>query len=53
MSNNALITLTNPRSTAAEAYRTLRTNIEFSSVDEQLRTLLVTSPAPAEDKSAA
>jgi capsular exopolysaccharide synthesis family protein len=53
MSNNALITLTNPRSTAAEAYRTLRTNIEFSSVDEQLRTLLVTSPAPADDKSAA
>ena len=53
MSNNTLITLTNPRSTAAEAYRTLRTNIEFSSVDEQLRTLLVTSPAPADDKSAA
>ncbi len=52
MSNDALITLTDPGSTAAEAYRTLRTNIEFSSVDEQLRTLLMTSPAPIDDKSA-
>jgi capsular exopolysaccharide synthesis family protein len=51
MSTDALITLTSPRSTAAEAYRTLRTNIEFSSVDEQLQTLLVTSPAPSDDKS--
>ncbi|MBN1991974.1 MAG: CpsD/CapB family tyrosine-protein kinase [Anaerolineae bacterium] len=49
--SDTLVTLTNPRSTAAEAYRTLRTNIEFSSVDEQLKTLLVTSPAPADDKS--
>jgi non-specific protein-tyrosine kinase len=52
MSDKTLVTLTNPRATAAEAYRTLRTNIEFSSVDEQLRTLLVTSPAPDDDKSA-
>lgn len=52
MSDNMLVTLTNPQSTAAEAYRTLRTNIEFSSVDEQLQTLLVTSPAPMDDKSA-
>jgi len=51
MSDNALVTLTDPRSAAAEAYRTLRTNIEFSGVDEVLRTLLVTSPAPTDDKS--
>ncbi len=51
MSNDALITLTDPRSVAAEAYRTLRTNIEFSSVDEPLRTLLVTSAAPTDNKS--
>jgi non-specific protein-tyrosine kinase len=50
--SETLITLTHPRSTAAEAYRTLRTNIEFSGVDEKLQTLLVTSPAPADDKSA-
>ncbi len=53
MPSNAIITLTDPRSAAAEAYRTLRTNIEFSSVDEQLKTLLVTSSAPTESKSAA
>lgn len=52
MPSNAIITLTDPRSAAAEAYRTLRTNIEFSSVDESLRTLLVTSSAPSDDKSA-
>lgn len=53
MSNDAIITLSDPRSAAAEAYRTLRTNIEFSSVDEPLRTLLVTSSAPTENKSVA
>jgi len=50
--SNDIITLTDPGSLAAEAYRTLRTNIEFSGVDEQLRTLLVTSAAPVDDKSA-
>ena len=53
MSNETLITLTNPRSTAAEAYRTLRTNLEFASVDEPLHTLLVTAAGPSEDKSVA
>lgn len=52
MSNDTLITLTDPRSAAAEAYRTLRTSIEFSGVDERLQTLLVTSSAPTEYKSA-
>lgn len=41
-----LITLTDPRSPAAEAYRTLRTNLTFSSLEKPLTTLLVTSPAP-------
>lgn len=47
----ALITLTHPRSPAAEAYRTLRTNLYFSSLDNPLRTLVVTSTAPGEGKS--
>ena len=38
-----LITLTNPRSQAAEAFRTLRTNLTFSSLEHPLTTLLVTS----------
>jgi non-specific protein-tyrosine kinase len=53
MSTDAIITLTDPRSAAAEAYRTLRTNLEFASVDHRLRTLLVTSAAPTDGKSAA
>jgi capsular exopolysaccharide synthesis family protein len=34
-----------------EAYRTLRTNIQFSSVDKPIRSLLVTSSSPGEGKS--
>ncbi len=46
-----LITLRDPRAPAAEAYRTLRTNIQFSSLERTLHTLLVTSSAPDEGKS--
>jgi non-specific protein-tyrosine kinase len=46
-----LIVLRDPRSLAAEAYRTLRTNIQFSSLDRPLHTLLATSTAPDEGKS--
>jgi non-specific protein-tyrosine kinase len=46
-----LITLSDPRSPVSEAYRTLRTNLSFSSLDEPIRTLVVTSPAPDEGKS--
>jgi non-specific protein-tyrosine kinase len=46
-----LITLTDPRSPISEAYRTLRTNLSFYSVDDPIRTLVVTSPAPDEGKS--
>jgi capsular exopolysaccharide synthesis family protein len=51
MSQPDLITLTEPHSAASEAYRTLRTNLEFSSLDHPLRSLLVTSPADNTDKS--
>ncbi len=46
-----LITLTDPRSPAAEAYRTLRTSLEFSSLDHPIHSLLVTSPAADAGKS--
>lgn len=49
--NSRLITLSAPRSPVAEAFRTLRTNIDFSSLDKSLRTLLMTSPSPHEGKS--
>lgn len=51
MATPNLITLTDPRSAAAEAYRTLRTNLMFSSVENPIQTLLVTSPVDGEDKS--
>ena len=46
-----LVTLTDPRSPAAEAYRTLRTSLEFSSLDHPIHSLLVTSPAADAGKS--
>lgn len=46
-----LAVIADPRSPAAEAFRTLRTNIQFSSLDRELRTILVTSPGPREGKS--
>lgn len=46
-----LITITDPRSPVSEAYRTLRTNLQFYSLDHPLHTLVVTSPAPEEGKS--
>lgn len=42
---------TQPRSPVAEAFRTLRTNIGFASVDRPLNTLMVTSASPNEGKS--
>ncbi|HEY52163.1 MAG TPA: CpsD/CapB family tyrosine-protein kinase [Caldilineae bacterium] len=46
-----LITLTDARSPRAEAYRSLRTNLEFSSLDKPLHSLLLSSAAPNEGKS--
>ncbi|MYC96955.1 MAG: CpsD/CapB family tyrosine-protein kinase [Caldilineaceae bacterium SB0661_bin_32] len=46
-----LVTLTAPRSAAAEAYQSLRTNIEFSGLGTDLNSLLVTCPDTETDKS--
>lgn len=46
-----LIVQDNPKSPVSEAYRTLRTNIQFSSFDNELDTILVTSSGPSEGKS--
>lgn len=47
----SLVTVANPRSAVSEAYRVLRTNIQFSSLDRRIRALLVTSTSPEEGKS--
>ena len=38
-------------SIVSEAYRTIRTNLEYSSVDKKLKTIVVTSSEPGEGKS--
>lgn len=40
-----------PKSVAAEAYRSLRTNIQYSSFDKEYKTIVVTSSNPGEGKS--
>jgi len=46
-----LVTQAHAKSPVSEAFRVLRTNIQFASVDNPLRTLLITSSAPSEGKS--
>ncbi len=46
-----LFTVSQPRSLASEAYRTLRTNLQFSSPDRPLRSLVVTSALATEGKT--
>ena len=41
----------NPKSSASEAYRNTRTNIQFSNLDENLNVIAVTSSKPSEGKS--
>ncbi len=46
-----LISMRNPKSPVSEAFRTLRTNIQFSSIDKEIKTIIVTSSSPTEGKS--
>ena len=41
--NRKLIAFTNPRSRVSEQFRTLRTNIHFTSPDGDIRSLVITS----------
>ncbi|MDQ3636625.1 MAG: CpsD/CapB family tyrosine-protein kinase [Actinomycetota bacterium] len=46
-----LVTLLDPLGVAAEAYRTLRTNIFYSVADTPPKVIVMTSPGPQEGKS--
>jgi len=47
----SLITLAQAKSPISEAYRTLRTNVQFTSVDSETKKIMVTSSGPREGKS--
>lgn len=54
MSINQKIDLTaysKPKSVAAEAYRTLRTNLSFAALDKECRSILLTSVSPSDGKT--
>ncbi|UOE93878.1 CpsD/CapB family tyrosine-protein kinase [Alkalihalobacillus sp. LMS39] len=46
-----LITNTKKNSPISEQYRIIRTNIQFASVDKEIKTIIVTSAGPGEGKS--
>ncbi|WP_350020183.1 CpsD/CapB family tyrosine-protein kinase [Priestia flexa] len=47
----SLISHQKPKSPITEQYRTIRTNIQFSNVDSDIRSIMVTSSFPSEGKS--
>jgi capsular exopolysaccharide synthesis family protein len=49
--NTELISYKYPKSSMAEAYRTLRTNLGFASMDNPCRSILFTSTSPRDGKS--
>lgn len=51
MKYEQLTLIKNPKSQTAEAYRTLRTNIQFSSLDQCIKTIVITSSQSGEGKS--
>lgn len=52
MGLSKLIIAEKPKSPISEAYRTLRTNVQFTAVDGEVKKILITSAGPGEGKSA-
>jgi len=50
-SKRKLVAKFDPKSPISEQYRTIRTNILYSSVDEEIRSIMITSSGPGEGKS--
>ncbi|WP_019242613.1 MULTISPECIES: CpsD/CapB family tyrosine-protein kinase [Bacillus] len=49
--NKKLITSLSPKSPISEQYRTIRTNIQFASIDSEIQSIMVTSAEPEAGKS--
>lgn len=45
------VTHRDPKSPISEAFRSVRTNVIFSSVDKEIHSILITSPGPREGKT--
>lgn len=50
-SDSGLVTVAEPRSSTSEAFRVLRTGVQFASIDNPLQVVLVTSATPGEGKT--
>ncbi len=51
LDQSALVTITEPDGTSAEAFRMLRTNLAFMNVDDEMRSVVLTSCLQGEGKS--
>ncbi|WP_027093839.1 CpsD/CapB family tyrosine-protein kinase [Cohnella thermotolerans] len=51
VNKNSLVSLLNPASPVSEVYKTLRTNIHFSSIDSPLKVIMMTSAVKGEGKT--
>ena len=49
--NNELVINAHPKSQVSEAIKTIKTNLQFSQVDEKIKTILITSSVSGEGKS--
>lgn len=50
-SGDSVVTLEDPRGPVAEAFRFLRTNLEFVNFNQDVKSILITSPEPSQGKS--
>ena len=51
MNNTELVVNYNPKSSFSESIKTVRTNLQFSLVNSDIKTILLTSPEPGDGKS--
>lgn len=51
MMTEELITYQNPKAKISEAIKSIRTNLQFSNVDNNIKTIMITSSVPGEGKS--
>ena len=51
MNKEELVVNYNPKSSFSESIKTVRTNLQFSLVNKDIKTILLTSPEPGDGKS--